>query len=212
MAAHSSILASRIPWTEEPGRLQSIGSQGWTQLKQLSTHTKVLSALEQLTLLPFFFFLLSSELENKIALEPVALSLSSWISRYCVTETSCPHWALFESLTHRMYEQNKMVVDGCYTSFKYFEREREWTHSVLSDSVTPWTVAYQALPSMEFSKEEYWSGLPFPSPGDLPHPVIEPGSPALQADALPSEPPGKYFTLPKLPVNSENVYVCSLIS
>ena len=44
---------------------------------------------------------------------------------------------------------------------------------------------------MEFSGQEYWSGLPFPSPGDLPNPGIEPGSPALQADALPSEPPGK---------------------
>ena len=43
----------------------------------------------------------------------------------------------------------------------------------------------------EISTQEYWSGLPFPSPGDLPHPGIEPGSPALQADALPSEPPGK---------------------
>ena len=45
--------------------------------------------------------------------------------------------------------------------------------------VTPWTVAYQAPPSMEFSRQEYWSGLPFPSPGDLPDPRIEPGSPAL---------------------------------
>ena len=53
---------------------------------------------------------------------------------------------------------------------------------------TPWTVACQAPPSMEFSSQEYWSGLPFPSPGDLPN--IEPRSPALQADALPSAPPG----------------------
>ena len=44
---------------------------------------------------------------------------------------------------------------------------------------TPWNVAYQAPPSMEFSRQEYWSGLPFPSPGDLPHPGIEPGSPTL---------------------------------
>ena len=44
---------------------------------------------------------------------------------------------------------------------------------------------------MEFFRQEYWSGLPFPSPGDLPDPGIEPGSPALQADALPSKPPGK---------------------
>ena len=57
--------------------------------------------------------------------------------------------------------------------------------------VTPWTVAYQAPPSMGFSRQEYWSGLPFPSPGDLPDPGIEPRSPTLQADALPSEPPGK---------------------
>ena len=56
---------------------------------------------------------------------------------------------------------------------------------------TPWTVAYQAPPSMGFSRQEYWSGLPFPSPGDLPNPGIKPGSPALEADTLPSEPPGK---------------------
>ena len=55
----------------------------------------------------------------------------------------------------------------------------------------PWTVAYQAPPSMVFSRQEYWSGLPLPSPGDLPNPGMEPRSPALQADALTSEPPGK---------------------
>ena len=57
--------------------------------------------------------------------------------------------------------------------------------------VTPWTVAYQAPPSMGFSRQECWSGVPFPSPGDLPDPGIEPRSPALRADALPSEPLGK---------------------
>ena len=56
---------------------------------------------------------------------------------------------------------------------------------------TPWTVAYQASLSMGFSRQEYWSGLLFPSPGDIPNPGIEPGSPALWADALLSEPPGK---------------------
>ena len=55
---------------------------------------------------------------------------------------------------------------------------------------TPWTVAYQAPPSMIFSMQEYWSGLPFPSPGDLPNPGIKPGFPALEADTLTSEPPG----------------------
>ena len=62
---------------------------------------------------------------------------------------------------------------------------------------TPWTIAYQASLSMGFSRQEYRSGLPFPSPGDLPNPGIEPRSPTLQADALPSEPPGEpilFFT------------------
>ena len=52
---------------------------------------------------------------------------------------------------------------------------------------TPWTVALQVPPSMRFSRQEYWSGLPFPSPGDLFHPGIEPGYPALQADSLLTE-------------------------
>ena len=56
---------------------------------------------------------------------------------------------------------------------------------------TPWTTACQAPLSMEFSRPEYWSGLPCPPPGDLPNPRIKPRSPALQADSLPSEPPGK---------------------
>ena len=55
----------------------------------------------------------------------------------------------------------------------------------------PRTVAHQAPLSMEFSRQEYWNGLPCPSPGDLPDPGIEPGSPTLQADTSPSEPPGK---------------------
>ena len=67
----------------------------------------------------------------------------------------------------------------------------KWSRSVVSDSATPWTVVHQAPPSIGFSRQEYWSGLPFPSPGDLPYPGIEPRSPALQADALTSEPLGK---------------------
>ena len=54
-----------------------------------------------------------------------------------------------------------------------------------------WAVVYQASLSMGLYRQEYWSGVPFPSPGDLPDPGIEPRSPALQADTLPSEPPGK---------------------
>ena len=57
---------------------------------------------------------------------------------------------------------------------------------------TPWMVAYQAPRSMGFSRQEYWSELLFPSPEDFPNPGIEPRSPALQADALPSEPLGNF--------------------
>ena len=61
----------------------------------------------------------------------------------------------------------------------------------MSDFVAPWAVACQAPLSMEFFRQEYWSGLTFPSPGDLPDPGVEPRSPELQADPLQSEPPGK---------------------
>ena len=70
--------------------------------------------------------------------------------------------------------------------------------------VTPWTVAHQAPPSMGFSKQDYWSGLPFPSPGDLPNPRIKP---ALQAEALTSEPPGK----PKQIIHINNYLKCKWI-
>ena len=59
---------------------------------------------------------------------------------------------------------------------------------------TPQTLTRQAPLSMELSRQEYWSGLPFPPPGDLPNPGIKPGSPALQADPLLPEPPGKPVT------------------
>ena len=64
--------------------------------------------------------------------------------------------------------------------------------------VTPWAVAYQAPLSMGFSRQQYWSGSPFPSPRDLPNPGIEPGFPALQTDALPSKSPGN--SLPNITI------------
>ena len=77
--------------------------------------------------------------------------------------------------------------------------------------VTSWTVAYQAPLSMGFSRQEYWSGVPFPSPGDVPNPEIEPGSPVLQAEALLSEPPVKPPTIILLlsisPYKVVNIYL-----
>ena len=67
------------------------------------------------------------------------------------------------------------------------------SHSVVWLFATPWTVAHQAPLSMGFLIQEHWSELQFPSPGHLPNPGIEPGSPALQADSLLSEPPGKSY-------------------
>ena len=71
------------------------------------------------------------------------------------------------------------------------------SHSVVSDSAIPWTVALQPSLSMEFSKQEYWSGLSLPSPGDLPNLGIELKSSTLQADSLLSEPPGKPYDKPR---------------
>ena len=81
----------------------------------------------------------------------------------------------------------------------YITDESEVTQSCPT-LATPLIVAHQALLSMRFSRQEYWSGLPFPSPGDLPNPGIKPGSPALQADSLPPEPLGKPFP-PYSPAN-----------
>ena len=69
--------------------------------------------------------------------------------------------------------------------------------------VTPWAIARQTHLSMGFSREEYWSGLPCPPPGDLPSPGIESMSPALQVDSLPFEPPGK-------PMNTTEVFLSFL--
>ena len=66
----------------------------------------------------------------------------------------------------------------------------------------PMDCSYQAPLSMGFSRQQYWSGLPFPSPGDVPNPGIEPGSPSLQTDTLPSEPPGK--SLAKMYINKNS--------
>ena len=75
---------------------------------------------------------------------------------------------------------------------------------------TPWTIACQAPLTMEFSRQEYWSGVPFPSPGNHPNPGIEPWSPALQVDSLLSYLPGKPKTQPWIWVNM-NPSTCLLI-
>ena len=100
-----------------------------------------------------------------------------------------------------------LLLPSVFPSIRVFSNESalrirwtevKWSCSVVSDSATPWTVAYQAPLFLGLPRQEYWSGLPFPSPGDLPNPGIKPRSPILQADALPSEPPGKPHVLERL--------------
>ena len=81
--------------------------------------------------------------------------------------------------------QNRLSPGTIFGEVKLLSRVRLFA--------TLWTVVRQASPSMGFSRPEYWSGLPFPSPGDLPDPGMEPGSPALRADSLPSEPQGSPY-------------------
>ena len=76
---------------------------------------------------------------------------------------------------------------------------------------TPWTAAFQAPPSMGFSREEYWSGLPFPSPGDLPDPEIEPTPPALAGGFFTTEPSGKSFNTYFI-VNAMIIFKCTEIA
>ena len=98
----------------------------------------------------------------------------------------------FQSITHKLSLLTKLYYSyllticsqSCYT-LKVLVAQ--WCLTLCD----PWTVAHQAPLGMEWSRQGYWSGLPFPSPGDLPNPGIEPRSPALQADSLPSELPGK---------------------
>ena len=131
--------------------------------------------------------------ENKVQFSSIAQSCPTFCDHMDCSMSGFPVHHKFQSLVKVMSIESVCV--------KLLSRVRLF--------VTPWTVAYQLPPSLGFSRQEYWSGLPFPSPGDLPIPGIEPrllhcrqtlyplrhqGSPrppALQADALPSEPPGK---------------------
>ena len=141
MATHSSVLVWRIPGTEEPSGLPSMGvTQSQTQLKTWQQQQPVAKNLP------------ANSGDNRFdpwsGKIPSAMEqLSSWWWWW---------WWWFSSKSSPTLE-------------------------------TAWTVACQAPLSMGFSRQEYWSGLPFPSPGDFPNPGIEPWSPALQADSLLTE-------------------------
>ena len=87
-------------------------------------------------------------------------------------------------------EERTLFIEKCayICHIHSIERKKMQSLSPVQLFVTPWTVAFHALTCMGFSRQQYWSGLPFPPPGDLPKPGIEPRTPALQVDALPSQP------------------------
>ena len=152
---------------------------------------------------------------------PLCVSLSSWMIGRCqkldVSKTGflvSPHpptpassfaTSVDDSSIHLTFQAKsfEVILDSSLTLASLTQSSRKhWGPAFSVGSVcespscvqlfaTPWTVAHQAPLSIEFSRQEYWSGLPFHSPGDLPNPEIEPGSPTLRADYLPSEPPGK---------------------
>ena len=149
MTTHSSILVWRIPWTEEPGGLQSMGHKESETTEQLGTAQWVRRASKS------FHPCLSPSPSSG----PPHLSSKLWDHLITVS------LSLF------------FFISGPHCEVKWSE-----SRSVVSDSL--WN-------SMKFSRPEYWNGLPFSSPGDLPNPGIKPRSPTLQVDSLPSEPPGK---------------------
>ena len=103
---------------------------------------------------------------------------------YCAKSRLCPAVLLLPLFLELFQSQD---TSSSYTLLKVKVKSL----SRVRLFATLWTVAYQAPLSIEFSRHQDQSGLPFPSPGDFPDPGIEPGSPTLQADALPPEPPGK---------------------
>ena len=112
--------------------------------------------------------------------------LLNMLSRLVITSlprSKCPLISWLQSPSAVILEPPKMKSDTVKVKVKSLSCVRLFG--------TPWTVAYHAPQFMEFSRQEYWSGLPFPSPRDLPDPGIKPRSPTLQANSLPSEPQGK---------------------
>ena len=158
MATHSSILAWRIPWTEEPSGLQSMGSQrvgyDWAT-KHRCMHTAIYLA---------------------------HIFVSLWSSMKWRSKLYLPfHFPFYVQFHWLMYGQSTVII------FEWM-----WLISTLKVKVlvtqlcltlcNPMDCAHQAPRSREFSRQVYESELPFPSPEDLPHPGIEPGPPALQAE------------------------------
>ena len=118
------------------------------------------------------------------------------------------HFACINSFYHHNNSKKQVLLVSIYILWN----QRTQLCLTLCD---PMDCSPQAPLSMEFSRQEYWSGLPFPPPGDLPNPGIEPRSPTLQADSFPTEPPGKpltYIIILFNPYKNSAVWVLSLFN
>ena len=187
---HFSILAWRIPWREELGGLQSMGSQrvGHDWATELNWYVKEVCVCVQL-LSCVQLFATPWTVAHQVPLSMGFPRQEFWSGLPIPNPDDLPNPGIkLASLA------SPALAAGFLTTSNTWEIKWKLPSCIRLFS-TPWTVVRQAILSMEFSRQEYWSGLPFPSPGDLPDPGIEPGSPALQADSLLSElsaPPGRY--------------------
>ena len=182
VTTHSSI-AWRMPWTEEPGGLWS-NTPGFPVITNSQNLLKLMSIdwmipSNQLILCCPLLLQPSIFPSIRVFSNELALPIKYWSVRFSISPSNEYSALIF----FRIDWLNLPAGQKVKVKFKSLSCVRLF--------VTLWTVAHQAPPSMGFSRQEYWSGLPFPSLGDLPDPGIEPRSPVLQADALTSEPLGK---------------------
>ena len=144
--------------------------------------------------------------------------LGRWVSFVFVYSSHSPHlkdgashgvvgeWWCWQLNSNRIPVWDSLGIEVKWTEVKSLSCVRLF--------VTPWNIAYKAPLSTEFSRQEYWSGLPFPSPEDLPNPGIKPRSPTLQADTLPSELRGKALGIKTtemwnaIVISDINEYIC----
>ena len=149
---------------------------------------------------PLIPFMTLISLGNDLIYLFVSLSTSFFL--HClVCSTTEQSLALNVSASNKWINEclagSRCLVNMCWMNYCLdYSRRKAKLLSCVWLFVTPWTVAYQVPPPMGFSRHKYWSGLPFPSPGDHPDPGIEPGPPALQAGTLPSEPSGTIIGAP----------------
>ena len=143
----------------------------------------------------------------RVMAQKVTWAKGSYCLREAREETWKPNCFIYKFLFIHFYENKVLFSSPIWHHFPTTTTTSEVAQSCLT-LCDPMGGDHQAPPSMEFSRQGYWSGLPFPSPGDLPDPGIEPGSPAWRADALHSEPPGNPISPEMLHISFDPPSLC----